>query len=121
MNVQTINFLNKLKNYSLYGKQKVIFSYNKNKLQFLEILYQEGLIQSFSFCLHLTVYLHLSKVCLQYLKILSSPANSKYFKLNQINRFKSIKRTLIFSTNQGLLTLHNCRKHKVGGTLLFLC
>ena len=132
MNIQTIKFLNKLKNASLVNQD--FFQINSNKLiaSVLKILYKEGFVLSYKIrpkknflnlkkeaIVHLR-YVH-SKPVFKDLKIISTPSHTIFMAHTTICRIVSKKNILIFSTNKGLLTGNECKKFKIGGILLFKC
>ena len=46
---------------------------------------------------------------------------TKYFTLKDVSKISTKKLVLFFSTNKGILTSLDCKKHGLGGTLLFAC
>ena len=61
-----------------------------------------------------------NKPALKSLKIISTPSHSKYLTLKDISKIQDRKNILFLSTNRGLLTGIECKKNKIGGTLLFM-
>jgi ribosomal protein S8 len=132
MNITLIQLLLKLKNASLARKEIVIIKYNKSCLDLLKLLYIEGFIQSFNIQTidspfvkkHLQISITLryfyNKPIFKDLKIVSKPSYVKYLKLKDLCKIVDKKSVLFLSTNKGLLTSLDCKKHKVGGTLLFI-
>jgi ribosomal protein S8 len=132
MNVETIKFLNQLKNASLVHHESVQTNSNKLIQNLMKILYKEGFILSFRTkkrenFYNLTSESHVSlryfynKPIFRNLKIVSSPSRRRYFGIKSISRINSKKNLLIFSTNKGLLTLNDCKRLNIGGILLFVC
>lgn len=132
MNVETIRFLNQLKNTSLGNVQKFQTKSNKLILGLLKLLYKEGYIISFKKVLRdnylnetSDFYVHTrnleGKQLFKDLKIISTPAYQKYYSIKTINRLESKKKLIVFSTDKGIMTLSDCKRKHVGGVLLFIC
>jgi small subunit ribosomal protein S8 len=132
MNTNLIKLLLQLKNASLVKKEVVEFNCNSLCLELLKLLYTEGFIQSFRVLsknrsdnekqFQTTIMLRYSynKPALKTLKIISTPSYSKYLTLKDISKIQDRKNILFLSTNRGLLTGLQCKKNKIGGTLLFI-
>jgi len=132
MNITLIQLLLKLKNASLARKEIVTIKYNKLCLDLLKLLYIEGFIQSFNIQtinspflkkqLQITITLRYfyNKPIFKNLKIVSKPSYIKYLKLKDLCKIVDKKSVLFLSTNKGLLTSLDCKKHQIGGTLLFI-
>jgi len=126
MSIKLIKLFIKLKNASILKKKYIIVKYSKFYLNFLNILYNEGFIQSINHDYKLSLLKIELKYCynksiLKTLTFFSVPSKKTYlsaFNLNKINDFKSLT---IISTNQGIYTLNECKKKHIGGTLLFKC
>ena len=131
MNIETIKFLNQLKNASLVNHENVCVKSNRLIQSLLKLLYKEGVILSFrtkkfeplkfTFKSFINLRYFYNKAIFKHLKIMSSPSKRRYFCLKNICRISSKKNIFVFSTNKGLLTLNGCKKLKVGGVLLFIC
>jgi small subunit ribosomal protein S8 len=132
MNIETIKFLNQLKNASLVNHESIKVDSNKLIKNLLKLLYKEGYILYYRIKKKESFYNSTTEsiVNLRYfynksifknLKIISSPSNKRYFSLINISRMISKKNLFVFSTNKGLLTLNECKKLRVGGVLLFVC
>jgi small subunit ribosomal protein S8 len=132
MNLETIKFLNQLKNASLGNLEKIKTRSNNLILNLLKVLYKEGYILSFRRILKedylnetSEFLIHIKnpngKQLFKDLKIISTPSNQKYFSLKDINRMESKRKLIIFSTDKGILTLTECKRNYVGGILLFIC
>ena len=132
MNIKTIHFLSKLKNSSLIGKESIIVDCNKFILKLLPKLYNEGYILSFrvknkaSFQNNtrealVSLRYYYNKPIFNRLKIASKPSFQLILSYKNICRIVAKKRFFLFSTNIGLLTLNECKKHRKGGILLFSC
>jgi small subunit ribosomal protein S8 len=129
MNLTLINFITKLKNASISKKETINISYTSINYKVTKILYREGFIQSYSLekksDVSLTIIIKLryfyNKSLLKNLRILSKPSSITFLKLSYIIRLKDKKFVFFFSTNKGVLTNIDCKKHKLGGKLLFMC
>jgi ribosomal protein S8 len=132
MNIETIKFLNQLKNASLGNLEKIKTRSNNLILILLKVLYKEGYILSFrrnlkegylnetsEFLIHMKN--PSGKQLFKDLRIISTSSNQKYFSLKTINRMESKRKLIVFSTDKGILTLTECKRNKVGGILLFVC
>ena len=132
MNITLIQLLLKLKNASLARKEIVTIKYNKLCLDLLKLLYLEGFIQSFNIQtinspflkkqlqISITLRYFYNKPIFKNLKIVSKPSYVKYLKLKDLCKIVDKKSVLFLSTNKGLLTSLDCKKHQIGGTLLFI-
>ena len=49
------------------------------------------------------------------IKLISKPGRRIYYSINQIWKINSNKSFIIFSTNQGLKSIIDCKKYKIGG------
>lgn len=126
-----IKFLIKLKNASLIKQENVFFNFNALNLEIVELLYNEGFIQSFSvqentkinnFSMKIVVKLRYSsnKALLKTLKIISTPVKMVYLNLKNLSKLPTTKSVLFLSTSKGFLTGTECKKNQVGGVLLFI-
>lgn len=107
------------------------FIYQKNKKnskELLNILWDEGFILGYKM-FKTKNELYVFKIFLKYtntnsaintIKFISKPGFKIYCSLKQLWKLNFIKGLLIISTNQGLKTLTECKKIKLGGKLLFL-
>ena len=133
MNFNTIKFLIKLKNAALARKEIVTAPYNKLSFDLVKCLYKEGFVQSFELSeinavenekkyeIKIVLRFFFYKCLLKNIKILSTPSLTKYFTLKDVSKISTKKLVLFFSTNKGILTSLDCKKHGLGGTLLFAC
>lgn len=132
MKINTISLLSQLKNASLNKKESFITEANHFTISVLNSLYSEGLILSYKLVrkqgfLNNTanVIVHIRYVygqpVFENLKIVSSPSFLKILSLKNICKLNPKKATLFFSTDLGVLTLHQCKHRKIGGKLLFIC
>jgi ribosomal protein S8 len=125
MNIKVVNFLNQLKISCAKKNLSVIFEFNFYVLQLLEVLYREGYLEGYKvICSNdiKKVSVLIKRTGLESLKMVSTPSNFRYINLKQMNKlFFTANKTLVLSTNQGILTISECRKKKVGGLVLFSC
>lgn len=129
MNKNLIHFLIKLKNASLSQKEIVKIESSKICIALLEVLYNEGYIQSFQLkkeknnkiFIVITLRYFYNKPILRNLHIISKPSSIKYMKLSDICKMADKRFVFFFSTSKGFMTSLNCKKNKIGGKLLFMC
>jgi len=125
MNITLIYLLIKLKNFSLQQKEFVYIPYNKQYLEILKILYQQGFIQSYKLQkdsrLLIVLRYYYSKPIFKDLKLVSKPSNSHYLKLKDLYFLSNKKYIYFISTTKGLLTGLECKQYGLGGKLLFIC
>jgi len=105
------------------GKKKCDFRAKKNICEsFLKVLWDEGFISGYrTFALNdkkieiFLKYTRTGKPVINSLKCLSKPGQRLYYSAKQIWKLDSSKTFIIFSTNQGLKTIDECKKNKIGG------
>jgi small subunit ribosomal protein S8 len=105
------------------AKKSVIIAYRKNISEsFLKILWNEGFISGYRIFPQndkkievFLKYTRTGKPAINSLKCLSKPGQRLYYSAKQIWKLDSSKAFIIFSTNQGLKTINQCKKDKVGG------
>jgi small subunit ribosomal protein S8 len=131
MNIHLINLLITLKNASLVKKEKVSVLFTSISYEVVNLLFQEGFVQSF----HVKEVKNSSKliqkeivIILRYLydkpvfknlKIISKPSCVRYASSNDISKLSNKRRVLFVSTNKGITTDSFCKHNKIGGVLLF--
>lgn len=126
MNITQINFLLTLKNATLKNKTKITFSYNSKFIKLATLFYNEGLILSFDInkkANNMTIFLK-NALCLktfQSLKIISHKSNIKIIKFSDLCKISTNQRYFFISTVQGIMTANQCKKERLGGSLLFIC
>ena len=98
----------------------------KLTIALLNILWNEGFILGYK-----VSYLNLEflKVFLKYkenkpvinsIKLISKPGRRLYYKVSQLWKLDSKKKLFILSTSKGLMTIHECKKTRIGGQPLFI-
>jgi small subunit ribosomal protein S8 len=110
------------------AKKSVILESKKNiNESFLKILWDEGFICGYRiFALNdqnveiFLKYTRTGKPIINSLKGLSKPGRRLYYSAKQIWKLDSSKTFIIFSTNQGLKTINQCKKKRIGGEPLVL-
>ena len=119
------NFL-KIKNASCSGKEVVnlYLTFNSSFKNYLNFLYNEGLIQSFNFdsknlCFVVKLRFFQQKPIITNIKIFSKPSFNYFISFSELNFLNLRKKFYLFSTTKGLLNLVECKKLRVGGKLLF--
>lgn len=121
MNKSVKNFLIDLKNNSLNNKSCFKRTCNSNILKIVSILYNEGFLQSFKLEDNvLIIYFNKSGGInfLKNLKIVSKLSRRVYLQYRDICKIKDNGSLLLFSTTKNILTIHDCKRKRVGGELL---
>lgn len=131
MSSRIIFFLLKLKNAAIYKKEIVLVDYKQDYLPILELLYEEGYVQSFSVVQNKLNGKSNIKIFLRYiynifalnnLKLLSKQSCIKTITYKQLAcNIYDIRKTLFITTNKGLKTHTSCKNFKLGGSLFFMC
>jgi len=111
-----------------WQKKSVILESKKNICEsFLKVLWDEGFISGYRiFALNdkkieiFLKYTRTGKPTINSLKCLSKPGQRLYYSSKQIWKLDSSKTFIIFSTNQGLKTINQCKKNRIGGEPLAL-
>ena len=124
MNKNTIKNLMQLKNASMARLEKISIKNNFLILKLVQLFYKEGFIQSFKISLKedkLLIYLRyfMGKPTLSTLKFVSS--SNKYISYLDLCKLSKNANLLVLSTNQGYLTSTECKKHRLGGKICFIC
>jgi ribosomal protein S8 len=124
MKATTINFLLMLKNSSMCNKEQCVIKKNKTCLKILQILYKEGLIQSFS-AIDQSIIIQLrykfNKSIFKRLSIISKPSKEVVCSNQDLNFLLQKTNFLLVETNKGLKTGIECKLENLGGNLLFIC
>jgi len=88
---------------------------------FLQILWNEGFIVGYTIPSKdpkkLKIFLKYknNRPTINSIKLISRPGRRIYYSINQIWKIDSSKSFIIFSTNQGLKSVIDCKKCKIGG------
>jgi len=113
--------LNSIKNGQLAKKDIIMQQRKKICESVLKILWNEGFILGYQIVSEATkfkIFLKYSKTgkpIINSLKFMSKPGKKIYFNTKQIWKINSSKTFIIFSTNKGLKSMHECKKQKIGG------
>ncbi|MEY5042653.1 MAG: Ribosomal protein [Bacteroidota bacterium] len=122
---RVINLLVQVKNFSI-SKRLILYINKHSKFpNILYALYKNGLIQSFGNSnaskYYINIRYYYNKPVINYLKFFSKPSFSIYLTLTEIYQLPTKKFLFFFSTSTGnIYNQLECKKHKVGGKLLFL-
>ena len=86
---------------------------------FLKILWNEGFIAGYSINNQnkLKIFLKYknNKPVIKSIKFISKPSKKMYYSIKKIWKINSEEFFIIFSTNQGLKSIIECKKFKIGG------
>lgn len=104
------------------SKRSVIFQRRKKICElFLKILWTEGFILGYKIdeqnknIIKIFLKYRNNKPAIKSLKPVSKPGRRIYYSIKQIWKIDSNKSFIIFSTNQGLKSILECKKLKIGG------
>jgi len=117
-----LNMFANIKNGQM-AKKGIILQSKKNICEsFLQVLWNEGFISGYrTFASNdkkieiFLKYTRTGKPVINSIKCLSKPSQRLYYSAKQIWKLNSSKTFIIFSTNQGLKTINQCKKNKIGG------
>lgn len=128
MNKNLINFLISIRNASLAKKNVIKLRNVRVVYDYLNILYREGLIQSYNIekengVDYLSVYLRTfgNKVLTEDLELLSTPSRIKIISYSDILKLNLKNKIFILSTSKGVVTHNDCLNQRLGGTAIFSC
>jgi ribosomal protein S8 len=116
-----LNDLLQIKNAALLCKSSMLIKKSEKTLKLIEFLYNNGYIQTY-ICLETQI-----RVFLRYLNnqsflnriiFISKPSQKIFLSHKKILNFSNSSKTLIFSTDIGLLNQKDCIKKSKGGKLL---
>lgn len=110
------------------AKKSVVINFRKNICEeFLKIFWNEGFISGYRISPqnndNLEIFLKYSKTgkpAINSLKLLSKPSQRIYYSSKQIWKLDSSKTFILFSTNNGLKSINQCKKDKIGGEPLVI-
>jgi small subunit ribosomal protein S8 len=116
-----------IKNGQMAKKSAIVEPKKNINESFLKILWDEGFISGYRiFALNnqkveiFLKYTRTGKPVINSLKGLSKPGRRLYYSAKQIWKLDSSKTFIIFSTNQGLKTINQCKKNRIGGEPLVI-
>jgi len=106
-------------------RKKIIFQKRKKVCEsFLNVLWNEGFISGYSIEKNnlLKIFLKYQKnlPVIKKIKSISRPGSRIYYSNKQLWKIEENKNFIILSTNQGLKTLNQCKKLKLGGEPLVI-
>ena len=110
-----------IKNGQLAKRDFIYYPRKKTCESFLKILWDEGFILGYTIFSKnpkkLKIFLKYknNQPAINSIKLISRPGRRIYYSINQIWKIDSNKSFLIFSTNQGLKSIIDCKKNKIGG------
>lgn len=110
-----------IQNGQLAKRNFIYYPRKKNYESFLKILWDDGFILGYTVLskkpTKLKIFLKYknTRPVIQSIKFISKPARRIYYSINQIWKINSSKSFIIFSTNQGLKSIIDCKKYKIGG------
>lgn len=113
-------------NGQLTKKPYILQTRQKTCESFLNILWDEGFISGYKICdfdsKKLKIFLKYTKndPVITKLKSISKPSRRVYYTLKQIWKIDSNKTFVILSTNQGLKSIVDCKKQRIGGEPLVI-
>ena len=110
------------------AKKSIVTGPRKNVCEsFLKVLWNEGFISGYKISNEhankLEIFLKYTKngtPAINSLKFLSKPGRRIYYSAKQIWKLDSSKTFIIFSTNDGLKSINECKKNKIGGEPLII-
>lgn len=115
------NMFANLKNGQL-AKRSFIYQTRKKICEnFLKILWDEGFISGYTIDIatpnKLKIFLKYKngRPVINSIKLVTKPSKRIFWSIKQIWKIDSSKNFIIFSTNQGLKSLIDCKKLKIGG------
>lgn len=126
MNKTTCNLISNIKNGQRSRKKSIIQKKSKFCQNILNVLWDEGFISGYRILEKNNNFL---EVFLKYydntpvisnITNISKPNKSIYYSIKNIWKFDLKVGKLFLSTTNGILSVENCKKAKIGGKALFL-
>ena len=108
------------------SKKNSVKLYQKNICEiFLKLLWDEGFINGYRIISRekIEIFLKYSKTgdpAINSIKFISKPSRRVYCSIKQIWKLDSNKTFIIFSTIDGLMSIKDCKKKKLGGEPLIV-
>lgn len=106
------------------AKRNFIYQTRKKICEsFVQIIWNEGFILGYKIdSKKIKIFLKYKngKPLINSIKLISKPSKRIYWSINQIWKINSSKHFIIFSTNQGLKSIVDCKKLKIGGEPIIL-
>lgn len=121
------NMFTNIKNGQM-AKKSIVIGSRKNICEHsLKVLWNEGFISGYRVSNknenQLEIFLKYTKngtPVINSLKFLSKPGQRIYYSAKQIWKLDSSKTFIIFSTSNGLMSINECKKNKIGGEPLVI-
>jgi len=123
MNKEQRDFLIKLKNFSIANKEAVPVKYSVKTLNLIKFLYAEGLILCFfviNDIINVIIPNYSKENQISNLKIPLKSSYKKNIKYRNLTLLPVGKQVLCVTTSSGFLNLNNCKKNRVGGSVLLI-
>ena len=120
------NIFASIKNGQLVKRDFIYHLKKKNCESFLKILWSEGFISGYSiskkYPKNLKIFLKYkkNKPAINSIKLISKPSRKIHYSNNQLWKLNINKSFIILSTSQGLKTIIDCRKNKLGGEVMLI-
>lgn len=112
------NMFANIKNGQVARRSFIIQRKKKVCESFLKILWDEGFIVGYKVTNdNLIIFLKYlkNKPVINSIKLISKPGRRVYYSAKQLWKMDSSKSFIVFSTNEGLKSLLDCKKLKIGG------
>jgi small subunit ribosomal protein S8 len=120
------NMIASINNGQLVKKAYILQRRKKICESVLNILWDEGYISGYKISktnpniLKIFLKYKNGKPAVNLMKALSKPSLRVYYSLKQLWKLDSSEGLLVVSTNKGLMSVNDCKKHKLGGEPLFI-
>lgn len=130
MNKNLIYFLTAIRNASIAKKNVIKVKKIKNFDIYMNVLYKEGFIQSFSLDKEVSSNTHYliiqlrryeNRVITSDIKPISTPTKIKVLSYSEITQLRLKNKRMILSTSKGVISDVECLKKRLGGTAIFIC
>jgi len=120
------NISTHLKNNQISRRNSVQQPKTDSIVTFLNILWNEGFIWGYKID---TLNPSFLKIFLKYnngnpiinsIKLISKPSRHIYYSVSQLWKLNSKKSLIVLTTSKGLMTIYECKKTRIGGTIVFI-
>jgi len=120
------NISTNLKNNQISQRNSVHQPKTDSIVTFLNILWNEGFILGYKID---TLNPSFLKIFLKYkngnpiinsIKLISKPSRHIHYSVSQLWKLNSKKSLIVLTTSKGLMTIYECKKTRIGGTLVFI-
>ena len=123
MNKEQRDFLIKLKNFSIANKGAVAVKYSIKTLNLIKFLYTEGLILCFfviNDIINVIIPNYSKENQISNLKIPLKSSYKKNIKYRNLSLLPVGKQVLCVTTSSGFSNLNDCKKNRLGGSVLLI-